>query len=356
MEEYISAFQFEGDIVEVSPYGNGHINDTYYVATTENEYIVQRINHYVFKDPALLMRNNRLVTDYLKAIITRQHKDPSRETLTIIPTKDNQDFYQAPNGNYYRAILFIPNTVSLETITNAQDFYKTGLAFGHFQALLKDFDASQLEETIPHFHHTPSRYQTFLNVYAQAEKSKIATAKKEIDFVLAHEEDARTLYEMYTRHELPLRVTHNDTKLNNILFDKTSMEPLCIIDLDTVMPGLVGYDFGDAIRSGATFAKEDETDLTLVKLELDLYEAFTRGFIEGAKGILTAAEIASLPLAAKTMIFECGIRFLTDYLEGDVYFKTDYPLHNLVRTRTQFKLVEEIEKNWAKLQALTQSH
>lgn len=356
MEEYVSAFQFEGDIVEVKPYGNGHINDTYYVQTTQNQYIIQRINHYVFKDPEKLMRNYRLVTDYVKGIIDKQHGDPNRETLTIIPTKDGKDFYQATNGNYYRAILFIDQTISLETMTNPQDFYKTGLAFGHFQFLLKDFDATLLAETIPHFHHTPTRFQTFLNVYQKADENKKQTAKREIDFVLAHEEDTRKLCEMYESGELPLRVTHNDTKLNNILFDKNNMEPLCIIDLDTVMPGLVGYDFGDAIRSGATYAKEDETNLELVKLELDLYEAFTKGFIEGTQGILTNFEINSLPLAAKTMILECGIRFLTDYLEGDVYFKTDYPKHNLVRTRTQFKLVEEIEKNWATLQAITQCH
>ena len=228
----------------MSAYGNGHINDTYRVITSTNQYIIQRINHYVFKQPHQLMVNYRLVTDYLKTIVD----DPLRETLTIIPTKDNKDYYVSSEGNYYRAILFIDDCLCLETMTGPEDFYQTGIAFGHFQTQLKDFDANKLYESIPNFHNTPKRLETFKEVLSKASDQRKENAKAEIEFILSHEKDAHALYEM----DLPIRVTHNDTKLNNILFDKETKKALCIIDLDTIMPGFVANDFGDSIRSGAT--------------------------------------------------------------------------------------------------------
>ena len=335
-QELFNAFQFSGDFISMSAYGNGHINDTYRVITSTNQYIIQRINHYVFKQPHQLMINYRLVTDYLKTIVD----DPLRETLTIIPTKDNKDYYVSSEGNYYRAILFIDDCLCLETMTGPEDFYQTGIAFGHFQTQLKDFDANKLYESIPNFHNTPKRLETFKEVLSKASDQRKENAKAEIEFILSHEKDAHALYEM----DLPIRVTHNDTKLNNILFDKETKKALCIIDLDTIMPGFVANDFGDSIRSGATYSKEDEPNLDLVTLDLKLYEAFFKGFVEGAKEILTDKEIRSLPAGAKTITLEQAIRFLTDYLENDIYYKTDYEEHNLVRTRTQIKLVQEMEK------------
>lgn len=335
-QELFNAFQFSGDFISMSAYGNGHINDTYRVITSTNQYIIQRINHYVFKQPHQLMVNYRLVTDYLKTIVD----DPLRETLTIIPTKDNKDYYVSSEGNYYRAILFIDDCLCLETMTGPEDFYQTGIAFGHFQTQLKDFDANKLYESIPNFHNTPKRLETFKEVLSKASDQRKENAKAEIEFILSHEKDAHALYEM----DLPIRVTHNDTKLNNILFDKETKKALCIIDLDTIMPGFVANDFGDSIRSGATYSKEDEPNLDLVTLDLKLYEAFFKGFVEGAKEILTDKEIRSLPAGAKTITLEQAIRFLTDYLENDIYYKTDYEEHNLVRTRTQIKLVQEMEK------------
>lgn len=334
--ELFNAFQFSGDFISMSAYGNGHINDTYRVITSTNQYIIQRINHYVFKQPHQLMVNYRLVTDYLKTIVD----DPLRETLTIIPTKDNKDYYVSSEGNYYRAILFIDDCLCLETMTGPEDFYQTGIAFGHFQTQLKDFDANKLYESIPNFHNTPKRLETFKEVLSKASDQRKENAKAEIEFILSHEKDAHALYEM----DLPIRVTHNDTKLNNILFDKETKKALCIIDLDTIMPGFVANDFGDSIRSGATYSKEDEPNLDLVTLDLKLYEAFFKGFVEGAKEILTDKEIRSLPAGAKTITLEQAIRFLTDYLENGIYYKTDYEEHNLVRTRTQIKLVQEMEK------------
>ena len=335
-QELFNAFQFSGDFISMSAYGNGHINDTYRVITSTNQYIIQRINHYVFKQPHQLMVNYRLVTDYLKTIVD----DPLRETLTIIPTKDNKDYYVSSEGNYYRAILFIDDCLCLETMTGPEDFYQTGIAFGHFQTQLKDFDANKLYESIPNFHNTPKRLETFKEVLSKASDQRKENAKAEIEFILSHEKDAHALYEM----DLPIRVTHNDTKLNNILFDKETKKALCIIDLDTIMPGFVANDFGDSIRSGATYSKEDEQNLDLVTLDLDLYQAFFNGFVDGANTILTPKEIESLPVGAKTITLEQAIRFLTDYLENDVYYKTDYPEHNLVRTKTQIKLVQEMEK------------
>ena len=344
MEQLFNAFQFDGDLVSMTHYGNGHINDTYRVITTTNQYIIQRINHYVFKQPEQLMANYRLVTEYLKTIVS----DPLRETLTIIPTKDNKDLYISEDGNYYRAILFIDHCLCLETMTGPEDFYQTGIAFGTFQTQLSNFDASKLYESIPNFHNTPKRLETFKQALQNASEERKISAKTEIDFILSHEQDAHALYNM----NLPLRVTHNDTKLNNILFDEQTKKALCIIDLDTIMPGFVANDFGDSIRSGATYSKEDEPNVDLVTLDLPLYEAFFKGFVEGAKSILTPEEIQSLPVGAKTITLEQAIRFLTDYLENDVYYKIDYPEHNLVRTRTQIKMVQEMEKHHEFIQSL----
>ncbi len=352
METLLNAFDFDGEVLDIQPFGNGHINDTFLVKTTKQPYIIQRINHHVFKQPEQLMYNYRLVTTYLKERIQASGGNLHRETISIVPTKDQRDFYVTKEGNYYRSITFIEDSICLDTIKNAKDCFATGKTFGNFQALLEGFDATKLYETIPNFHHTPKRYEAFLEALQKASPERIENAQAEIEFIQSHQADIHALYDAH----LPVKVTHNDTKLNNILFDKHDMRPLCVIDLDTIMPGFVANDFGDCIRSGATYSREDEPDLDKVTLELDLYQNYLDGFIEGAKATLTKEEIRSLPKGAKTITLEQAIRFLTDYLEGDHYYKIDYPQHNLVRTKTQIKLVKEMEKYQKEIDAMLQKH
>lgn len=333
MKELIEKFKFEGDFVSYTPFGNGHINDTYHVHTTKNDYIIQRINHDIFKHVDQLMTNFRLVTDYLKSVV----EHPNLQTLTIIPTIDGKDYLEH-EGSYYRALWMIPDSFSYDVVKDAEDLYKTGLAFGNFQVQLQHFDATLLYETIPNFHNTPSRLQDFKQALAQASEERKQEAKDEIDFLLSHQSMASELYDLH----LPLRVCHNDAKLNNILFSKKTNEVLAIVDLDTIMPGFVALDFGDGIRSGATHAKEDEPDLSKVQLDEQYYKSLLKGFIDGAGSCLTASEIQSLPVGARVITYEQALRFLTDYLNHDIYYKTDYPHHNLVRARTQIKLLNDL--------------
>lgn len=333
MNNLIKQFQFEGAIIDCKPFGNGHINDTYLVETTTNKYIIQRINHDIFKNIDQLMTNFRLVTDYLKTVV----KDPTQNTLTIIPTVDGKD-YLMDHGNYYRALLMIQDSFAYDIVQSADDLYQTGLAFGKFQVQLQGFDASKLYETIPNFHNTPSRLEDFKEALKKASETRKLEAKEEITFLLNHAPIASALYDLH----LPLRVCHNDTKLNNILFSKTTHEVLAIVDLDTIMPGFVALDFGDGIRSGATHAAEDEPDLSKVNLDVDYYRSLLKGFIEGASPCLTEDEIKSLPIGARVITYEQALRFLTDFLNHDTYYKIDYPTHNLVRARTQIKLLQDL--------------
>jgi Ser/Thr protein kinase RdoA (MazF antagonist) len=254
-------------------------------------------------------------------------------------------------GEYWRVYDYIEDSLCLQTPETAEDFYQSAVAFGSFQRMLQDFPAQTLCETIPNFHNTPDRYRIFHETLAADRLKRAASVRREIDFVLAHEAEGGCLLEMLARGELPLRVTHNDTKLNNVMLDRETRRALCVIDLDTVMPGLVAYDFGDSIRFGAATAAEDERDLDRVGLNLALYRRFAEGFIPACGG-LTAREIETLPLGAKLMTLECGLRFLTDYLDGDRYFSVARPDHNLDRARTQFKLVEETERRWDEIQAI----
>ena len=350
IDEAIAAFTLEGVLREKVPYGNGHINDTFLLtcdtAKGEKKYILQRMNHSIFQNPAALMENVANVTAYLQKGILERGGDPARETLTVIKTKDGENFFEDSLHNFWRVFLFIDDTFCLEKVENARDFYDCAVAFGGFQRQLADYPADTLHETIPHFHHTPSRFQAFQKAVAEDPLGRARSVQAEIDFALRREADTHVLTDLLEKGELPLRVTHNDTKLNNILFDTASRKALCIIDLDTVMPGLSLYDFGDSIRTGASTGAEDETDLSKVTLDLSLFEAFTEGFLKGSQGSLTPLEIELLPMGAKLMTYECGIRFLTDFLVGDTYFKIHRENHNLDRTRTQFQLVADMEKKW----------
>lgn len=357
IDETIAQFALEGTVESYEPYGSGHINDTYRLTCRQEDgsirhYILQRMNKEIFTNPVELMENVVNVTSYLRKIIIEKGGDPERETLNIILTKDGKNFYVDSVGEYWRVYTFIENAFSYDAVEKPEDFYESAVAFGNFQNLLADFPAETLHETIPHFHDTKARLARFKEVVAADVMGRAASVQKEIQFVLDHEETANVLGDLQAAGELPLRVTHNDTKLNNIMIDKNTGKGLCVIDLDTVMPGLAVNDFGDSIRFGASTAAEDEPDLDKVSCSMELFELYTKGFIEGCKGSLTKKEIEMLPMGAKVMTYECGMRFLADYLEGDVYFKIHRENHNLDRARTQFKLVADMEEKWETMKEL----
>ena len=354
LENVFLQFDASGKYREAAPFGNGHINDTYLVSSIDNEgnnykYILQRINHQIFKKPKEVMDNIVGVTSFLKKKVLERGGNTNREILTVIFTKDNKSLYIDNAGEYWRMYIYVLDSISFDMIENANEFYQSGLAFGNFQNQLADYPAHKLHETIEGFHDTKKRFETFKNAVEKNVKNRAENVKNEIDFVLKRESLANVLGNALKNNELPLRVTHNDTKLNNILFDKDTRKPICIIDLDTIMPGLALNDFGDSIRFGANTGAEDEVDLSKVGLSLELFEAYAKGFISGCNGKLTENEIKMLPIGAMVMTFECGMRFLTDYLEGDVYFKIARENHNLDRARCQFKLVEDMENKRAEM-------
>lgn len=357
----IEQFGLDGNILEATPYGNGYINDTYAITCQlstdrKKRYILQRINHEIFKNPEQLMQNFRKITEYLRERIIENGGDSKREALSIVPTLDHQDYYKDESGNYWRVLAFIEQSITYEVVSNADDFYRTAKTFGNFQRLLKDFPASSLYETIPNFHNTIARYETFLEAVTNNKSGRAQFVQKEIDFIVERKNETASLLNLLNDDKLPLKVTHNDTKLSNILMDENTNAPLCVIDLDTIMPGLAAYDFGDSIRAGACWTAEDEKDLTKVFMDLELYEAFAKGFIEGAQDGLSKLEIQTLPIGAKTITLEQGIRFLTDYLDGDLYYKTTYSEQNLDRARTQLKLVSDMETKWDKMNEIIERY
>lgn len=345
--EIAGRFAFLGEVAECSPYGNGHINGTFRVRCSPagQEYILQKINGEVFRDPEGLMQNIDRVTGFLRERIREAGGSPERETLTLVRTKEGELCHRAADGSCWRAYLFIPGTVCYERVERLEDFRRCGMAFGRFQRMLAGFPAGELAETIPGFHDTPSRFVALSRAAEMDVCGRAAEVESELAFFQERKEELR----LQSAGRLPLRVTHNDTKLNNILFDRETGEGLCVIDLDTVMPGFSVFDFGDAIRFGANTAREDEPDVGKVSLSLPLFEAYTQGFLAGCAGQLTEEEVKALPWGAKLMTLECGMRFLTDYLEGDIYFKTAHPAHNLDRARTHIALVADMERKWAEM-------
>ncbi len=343
-------FQSEGKLLDIKPHGNGHINDTYLLSyESENKdlqkIILQKMNRTVFPKPEEVMENVVGITGFLKEKITKNGGNPYRETLTVIPAKDGKCYYEDEQGGFWRAYVFISDTFSYDLPDSKELFYESAYAFGNFQSMLADYPAETLHETIVNFHNTKARFAAFRKAVEDDVMGRAKDVQEEIRFVLGREETANYFSELLERGELPLRVTHNDTKLNNILMDENG-KGICVVDLDTVMPGLAMNDFGDSIRSGASTGAEDETDLSKISCDMELFDIYTKGFIEGCGGKLTSREIELLPMGAKTMTYECGMRFLTDYLQGDVYFKIHRPEHNLDRCRTQFKLVADMEAKW----------
>lgn len=360
IDEAISHFSFGGAVLEKDAYGNGHINDTFLLKVKEDgcdkKVIFQRMNHDIFKNPVELMENILNVTSYLRTKIEEEGGEPDRETLNVYKTDEGLPYYKDSDGNYWRAYKFIEDATSFDTVENPEDFYQSAVAFGHFQRMLAEFPAEKLHETIVGFHDTAARFERFKQVVKEDKMGRAASVKEEIQFVLDREDTARVLGDKLKDGILPLRVTHNDTKLNNIMIDNKTRKGICVIDLDTVMPGLAINDFGDSIRFGASTGAEDEQDLSKIECSMELFELYTKGFIEGCDGRLTKAELECLPLGAKVMTFECGMRFLTDYLEGDVYFRVHRENHNLDRCRTQFKLVAEMEKKWDQMEAIVRKY
>ena len=348
-----SAFVLEDNLTECVPYGSGHINDTYRLTYgTGKHYILQKMNRSIFTKPVELMENVSGVTAWLKKKIQENGGDVERETLNLVMTKDGLPYYVDEDGEYWRVYLFIENATCYDMVKDEEDFYQSAVAFGHFQRLLADYPAETLHETIVNFHNTVDRLDKFKTAVEKDICHRAADVEKEIQFVLDRTELAHVLCDMQDQGKLPLRVTHNDTKLNNVLFDATAGEAICVIDLDTVMPGLAHYDFGDSIRFGANTAAEDEADLSKVSLDLEYFGAYAKGFLSQAGESLTQTEIDQLAFSAQLMTFECGMRFLTDYLNGDTYFKTAYPEHNLVRARNQFALVADMERKMDQMEAL----
>ena len=342
MERIYQHFVLEGNPVYCQPYGNGHINDTYLLLTDmPHAYILQRLNTHVFKDVPGLMDNIIAVTNHLR----RLDPDP-RHVLTLVPTVDNQPYLTTEEGEYWRLYEFVTASVCLEQPESAHDMRQAGVAFGRFQRSLADFPAEKLNVTIPQFHDVPARFEQLRQAIRENRAGRLHEVQYEMTFFMLREEEASRIENMKKRGELPLRVTHNDTKLDNVMLDKVLHMPLCVIDLDTVMPGLSVLDFGDAIRGGASTGAEDEIDLRKVSLSLDLFEAYANGYLSTCGNSLTRNEIETLAMGAKTMTIECGVRFLTDYLNGDVYFHTTRPGQNLDRCRTQMKLVEDMEAKW----------
>ncbi|MCJ7568873.1 MAG: aminoglycoside phosphotransferase family protein [Anaerolineales bacterium] len=353
-------FEFEGDFVSARPYGNGHINNTYaaiyHIDGESHRYILQRINHHVFGDPESLMENIEVVTAHLQNKIINAGGDSLRETLTLIPTRDGDSFVQTEEGHYWRAYIFIENARTYEVVEDKYHAYTAAVAFGNFQSRLMDLQSDILHETIPNFHNTKNRYETFLQAVAEDECNLASSSKAEIEFVMKRADDVSVLVDLYARGELPERVTHNDTKFNNVLIDDETGEGICIIDLDTVMPGLSLYDFGDSIRSMANPAPEDEGDLSKVQFDMEVFDHFSHGYLDAARVFLTPLEIEYLPFSAILMTFECGMRFLVDHLQGDVYYKIHRENQNLDRSRTQFKLVQDMEEQFDEMARTIEKH
>ncbi len=344
MQDILKNFRLDGKVTQCSEYGCGHINRTYLVLTDSGKrYILQGISTVAFKDVPGLMENIGAVTRHLQKKVKSE-----RECLHLVPTLDGADYWYDGKEGYWRVYDFIEDSICLQSAETPEDFYQSAVAFGTFQRQFEDFPAQTLHETIVNFHNTPDRYEKFKAVLAQDKLGRVKDAEYEIGEYLKREQDGATLMNMLKDGRLPLRVTHNDTKLNNVMLDAKTRKALCVIDLDTVMPGLMAFDFGDSIRFGAATAAEDERDLSKVSMSLELFKTFAKGFISSCPE-LTQEEYTSLAWGARIMTLECGLRFLTDYLDGDKYFAVHRPGQNLDRCRTQLKMVQDMEGKWDKM-------
>lgn len=358
IKKILDNFSSAGKFTDFEVINEGHINNTLRVIYDVNgkkiSHLLQQINTEVFRNPDELMANVDCVTSFLRDKIKAEGGNPERETLYCKPARNGKKHITDDAGRVWRMYNFVGNSFTYNSIDSPEVFFKAGMAFGNFQKQLADFPIDTLYETIPDFHHTARRFNNLRKAAAANRSGRARHVREELAFAEARKDETYILTGKIEIGDLPLRVTHNDTKLNNILFDKDTGAPVCVVDLDTVMPGLSLYDFGDAIRFGANTASEDEKDLSKVSLDLGLYEQYVRGYLTAAGSSLTEEEINCMPLAAKMMTLECGMRFLTDYIDGDVYFRIAYPDHNLDRCHTQFALVADMEKKFSEMQEITQ--
>jgi len=347
LEAIIAQFSIQGKIKEIIPHGSGHIHDTYRVINSQPEYpdyLLQRVNHHVFKNVLALMENIQVVTRHLREKLSATPgADPAKEVLTLIPTRTSQWYYQDEAGNYWRVYYFLENTRTYDIVETPQQAYEGGRAYGKFQRLLADLPVNQLHDTIPDFHNIESRLRIFHDAVRRDPVGRVANVQPEIQAIEERAEIMGTVLRLGLSGEIPLRITHNDTKYNNVLLDAAD-KAQCVIDLDTVMPGYVAYDFGDAIRTTVNTAAEDEKDLQKINVNLDLFRGFTEGFLEETATFLSQSELTSLWYGVLLLPYIQGLRMLTDYIDGDNYFKIHFPDHNLQRARAQLQLVSKLEE------------
>ena len=360
LREALSNFAFDGELISVKEFGSGHINKTYIAkykdGENEQKYVVQKVNNGVFKNVDELMSNVFSVTSFLREKIRENGGDENRETLHFIKTIDGNNYYRCSDGSFYRAYVFVKDSVSFDFAETPDLFKSSGIAFGRFQKMLGDFDADSLYETIENFHDTRWRFENeFLPALTLDVKDRADSCKDVIDFIIQRQDKMGILVDLIDENKLPLRVTHNDTKLNNVMFDEKTLECVCVIDLDTVMPGLALYDFGDAIRFGANTAADDEKDLSKVGINLEYFRAFAEGFLSECGDTLNQCEKDYLAFSAWLLTTELVMRFLTDYLNGDVYFKTNYSEHNLDRARNQMQLALSMEEHMQEMEEIIKS-
>lgn len=342
-------FALPGEVEVAEPFGPGHINESWLIVARDGSrrarYLLQRINEHVFPRPALVMENIVGVTAHLAEVLEREGvAEAERRTLTLVPARDGSWYFVDEKVGYWRLFHFIERAVARECAADAREAYRAARAFGEFQRRLGDYRGPPLHETIPRFHHTPDRLAALERAIEADSHQRCAAARPEIDLAMSHRSLASLLLDHHSRGAIPERIVHNDAKVSNVLFDAITGEALCVVDLDTVMPGLALYDFGDMARSMVTLAAEDETDLALVTVQLDMFEAIARGYLDGARALLSSAERGLLVAAARVITYEQGLRFLTDFLSGDHYYRTDRPAHNLDRCRTQFALLEGLTR------------
>lgn len=353
LQEIFVKFKTDGTFFEGKPFGTGHIHDTFLISTAESDlddYIFQKFNVYVFKDIQKVQENISRVTEHLRKKIEKlPGSQPKRETLTVIPSKNNKLWHIDETGNVWRAFIYIPDHISYDIVDSADKAFEGGRIVGRFQAMLSDLDGPPLHETIPDFHNAAKRLETFYQKVSEDPADRMKIVKPECRFVDKRAESMKTIHNLGIEGKIPVRITHNDTKFNNILFDRYTGKGLCIIDLDTVMPGLVHYDFGDAIRTVANTGAEDEADLSKIEMDINLFKAYAEGYLSEIKNILNETEIEYLAFAPIVITFIQGVRFLTDYIDGDNYYKIQHEHHNLQRTRAQFKLVESMEKQYKEM-------
>ena len=341
IQQILSCYDLGSPVVSCEQFGNGHINWTYQIITeADDKFVLQRINTYVFRNPVGLQRNIELLTDFM-----RQKEDDPRKVLEFVHAKDGKTYVVTDEEEYWRIYVFVRDSVCYDKAESDEIFCESGRTFGHFHNLLADFPVNELVETIPDFHNTPVRFRNFEAALAEDAVNRAKSAKPEIDYVLSQKSFSSFLQDKVNSGEIPLRVTHNDTKINNILFDQKTQKGICVVDLDTTMPGIPAMDFGDCIRYAGNNAAEDEPDLSKVFLRMDLFKVFAEGYCGVSRKNLMREELLICPEASKLITLETGMRFLADYLQGDVYFHTAYPEHNLVRARVQFELARDMDRN-----------